>query len=120
MFNNKTPKEMILAKLNKAKAFNEEASREIAEVSAYINKIPAIPVVFEFPAQGEAATVQVIPPPQVQAITLEMVRARLAEKSSIGGTDSVRALLSKYGASKMSELDPVYYADVFKEVEEIA
>ena len=39
-------------------------------------------------------------------LTLEDVRAVLAEKSRAGHTAEVRALLKKYGAAKLSEIDP--------------
>ena len=42
-------------------------------------------------------------------ITLEQVRAVLAEKSQDGFTSEVRALLEKYGAKRLSEIDPANY-----------
>lgn len=52
-----------------------------------------------------------------KAITLEEVRAVLAEKSHDGYTAEVRALLQKYGASKLSQIDPVKYAGLLKDAE---
>jgi hypothetical protein len=40
---------------------------------------------------------------------LEAVRAVLADKSRSGLTAQVRALIEKYGASKLSEVDPGNY-----------
>ncbi|WP_066372590.1 rRNA biogenesis protein rrp5 [Neobacillus fumarioli] len=48
--------------------------------------------------------------PEEKQITLEEVRAVLAEKSHDGFTAEVRTLLQKYGASKLSEIDPSKYA----------
>ena len=43
-------------------------------------------------------------------VTLEEVRAVLAEKSSAGHTDEVRKLLQDFGAAKLSAVDPKDYA----------
>ena len=43
-------------------------------------------------------------------VTLEEVRAVLAEKSSSGHTDEVRKLLQDFGAAKLSAVDPKDYA----------
>ena len=55
------------------------------------------------------------PPPK--AITLEEVRAVLAEKSHDGFTTEVRELLQKYGAAKLSGIDPANYAALLKDAE---
>ena len=55
------------------------------------------------------------PPPK--AITLEEVRAVLAECSHDGYTDQVRGLLQKYGAEKLSGVDPKHYAALLKDAE---
>ena len=55
------------------------------------------------------------PPPK--AITLEEVRAVLAERSHDGYTDQVRGLLQKYGAEKLSGVDPKHYAALLKDAE---
>ncbi len=52
-----------------------------------------------------------------KTVTLEQVRAALAEKSHDGFTAEVRALLEKYGASKLSQIDPSKYADLLVEAE---
>lgn len=62
------------------------------------------------PAPAPAA-----PPPK--AITLEEVRAVLAEKSHDGYTAEVRGLLQKYGAEKLSGVDPKHYAALLKDAE---
>lgn len=50
-------------------------------------------------------------------ITLEEVRAVLAEKSHDGLTAEVRALLLKYGVPKLSGIDPKHYAALMKDAE---
>lgn len=51
--------------------------------------------------------------------TLEDVRAVLAEKSRAGHTAKVRALLQKYGADKLSAIDPANYEALMKDAEVI-
>lgn len=50
-------------------------------------------------------------------ITLEQVRAVLAEKSRDGYTAEIRALLEKHGASKLSGINPDKYPDLLAEAE---
>ncbi len=52
-----------------------------------------------------------------KALTLEEVRAVLAEKSRSGHTEEVRGLLAKHGADKLSEIDPAEYAALLAEAE---
>lgn len=53
------------------------------------------------------------------AITLEKVRSVLAQKSEAGYTAKVRAIIQKYGASRLSEIDPKDYKAVIADAEEI-
>ena len=55
--------------------------------------------------------------PKKKAITLEQVRAVLAEKSRAGHTAQVRELLEKYGAAKLSEIDSSQYPSLLAEAE---
>ena len=55
--------------------------------------------------------------PTSKPITLEDVRAVLAEKSRNGHTAKIRELLEKYGAAKLSEIDPQKYAALLAEAE---
>lgn len=50
-------------------------------------------------------------------IKLEDVRAVLADKSRMGHTAAVRDLLAKYGASKLSEINPEKYPALLKDAE---
>ena len=54
------------------------------------------------------------PKPQ---LTLEQIRAVLADKSRAGHTAAVRDLLLKYGASKLSQIDPANYEALLREAE---
>jgi hypothetical protein len=55
--------------------------------------------------------------PDEKPITLEAVRAVLAEKSRAGHTAKVRELLEKHGAAKLSEIDPSEYPALLAEAE---
>ena len=55
--------------------------------------------------------------PESIPLTLEVVRAVLAEKSRNGHTAKIRELLEKHGAAKLSEIDPQKYAALLAEAE---
>lgn len=50
-------------------------------------------------------------------LTLEEVRAVLADKSRAGHTAEIRELLKKYGANKLSLVDPKHYEALLREAE---
>jgi hypothetical protein len=56
-------------------------------------------------------------PEQEAPIPLERVRAVLADKSRLGFTSDVKALLKSHGAQKLSEVNPVEYAALLSEAE---
>ncbi|MFY9282841.1 MAG: hypothetical protein WAO56_01845 [Miniphocaeibacter sp.] len=49
-------------------------------------------------------------------LTLESVRGVLAEKSRSGYTNEIKALIEKYGAAVLSEVDPKNYQNLLDEV----
>ena len=52
-----------------------------------------------------------------KVLTLEEVRAVLAEKSRNGHTAEIRSLLEKYRATKLSAVDPKHYEALLKDAE---
>ena len=56
-------------------------------------------------------------PEEKPALTLEQVRAILADKSRAGHTAVIRDLLQKYGASKLSQVDPKNYEALLRDAE---
>lgn len=52
-----------------------------------------------------------------KVLTLEEVRAVLAEKSRAGFTAQIREILVKHGAEKLSAVNPLEYEALLKEVE---
>ena len=61
------------------------------------------------------------PEPEVKpaepVLTLEAVRAVLADKSRAAFTTQIRSLLQKYGADKLSGVDPANYKALLADVE---
>ena len=55
--------------------------------------------------------------PAEPVLTLEAVRAVLAKKSRAGYTAQIRSLLQKYGADKLSGIDPANYKALLADVE---
>ena len=86
--------------------------KELRSAAAAINDI-ANWLAQTFSANDPAEEV----PADEPALTLEEVRAVLAEKSRKGHTAEIRSLLQKYGADKLSELDPTSYKALLAEVE---
>ena len=69
-------------------------------------------------APSTDATVPVpVAKPETPKLSFEDVRGILADIARAGNREGVKALLEKYGASKLSALDPKCYADVLKEAE---
>lgn len=67
--------------------------------------------------QPEAPASANEPEPKTKPVTLEQVRAVLAEKSQQGLTADIRVLLEKYGAPKLSQIDPANYAALLADAE---
>lgn len=53
------------------------------------------------------------------AVTLEDVRAVLAEKSRNGKTQEVRAILKEFGADKLSDVPSEKYTELLQKAEEL-
>lgn len=72
---------------------------------------------------GDNTEVQTVDAPTKKESKLELkvedVRAVLAEKSRAGHAAEIRALLQKFGAAKLSEIDPANYEALMKDAEVI-
>lgn len=73
----------------------------------------------QFNSDAEEATIPEAKPEKKPELTLEQVRAVLADKSRAGHTAAVRDLLQKYGAAKLSQVDPKHYEALLKDAEVI-
>ena len=91
------------------------AIRDLRSAAATINDVAdTLAEVFSTESAGktpDAAT------PAEPALTLEQVRAVLADKSRKGHTAEIRTLLQKYGASKLSGIDPANYKALLADTE---
>lgn len=67
-------------------------------------------------AVDETQKSEPVSPPE-PVLTLEQVRAVLADKSRMGFTAEIRALLQKYGAAKLSGIDPANYKALVADAE---
>lgn len=56
---------------------------------------------------------------KAEPITLEKVRAVLAAKSQAGKQPEVKALITKYGGQKLTDLNPSCYEELLKEASEL-
>ncbi len=70
-----------------------------------------------FSSTENAPEVQTTPVENTKPLTLEDVRSVLAQKSAEGHTAKVQALVKKYGATKLSQVDPAHYAALLAETE---
>ena len=90
----------------------EAAILELRDIASSINDIANwLTDVFSSTDDTEAA------PAPAKTYSLEEVRAILAEKSRDGFTAQIRDLLQKYGATKLSEVDPTRYGGLVADAE---
>ncbi len=73
----------------------------------------------QFSSDAEEAPIPEAKPEPKPALTLEQVRAVLADKSRADHTAAVRGLLQKSGAAKLSQVDPKHYKALMKDAEMI-
>lgn len=98
----------------------DQTIRELRDAAAAINAA-ADWLYQQFSGTTEEA--EPAPKPETQAepekkeLKLEDVRAVLAERSRAGYTAQIRELLHKYGASKLSAVDPKDYEALLFDVE---
>ena len=91
------------------------AIQELRDAAAAIDDVAS------WLSQQFSSTAPTEPKPKPKpAPTLEQVRAVLAEKSRAGHTATIRELLQKYGAAKLSLVDPQHYEALLKDVEGLA
>jgi hypothetical protein len=67
--------------------------------------------------ESEEESTKLAGEPAQEPVAIETVRAVLAEKSRSGKQLEVKALITKYGANKLTDIDPDRYSDLLKEAE---
>lgn len=94
---------------------NEAADEPVKETKKRAKTKQAPEPVNEEP-EAEVASEEA---PEEKQITLEEVRAAMADKSRDGHREAVKAIITKYGANNLSSLDSKHYAAALKEVGEL-
>ena len=92
------------------------AIRDLRSAAATINDV-ADTLAEVFSGTPHTGGTQETEPPAEPTLTLEQVRAVLADKSRKGHTAEIRALLQKYGASKLSGIAPANYKALLADAE---
>ena len=91
------------------------AIKDLRSAAATINEVAnTLEEMFSTASTDEAPAAVTPAEPQ---LTLEQVRSVLADKSRMGFTAEIRSLLQKYGAAKLSGIDPANYKALLAEVE---
>ena len=90
------------------------AIKDLRSTAATINEVANILAEMFSATADEAPDAAVPAEPQ---LTLEQVRAVLADKSRNGHTAEIRSLLQKYGAAKLSGIDPANYKALLADAE---
>ena len=91
------------------------AIKDLRSAAATINEVAN--TLAEMFSNGSADEAPAATTPAEPQLTLEQVRAVLADKSRMGFTAEIRALLQKYGAAKLSGIDPVNYKALVADAE---
>ena len=90
------------------------AIKDLRSAAATINEVAnTLAEMFSTASADEAPAAA----PAEPQLTLEQVRAVLADKSRMGFTAEIRALLQKYGATKLSGIDPTHYKALVADAE---
>lgn len=105
---------VVLDELKKCGETLVQISEDLRDIfSASSEAEPVAPVKEEAPPKSKPETKK----PEIKK---EQVRAVLAEKSRAGFTQEIKELLKKYGANKLSEVDPSNYEALLQEAEVLA
>ena len=91
------------------------AIKDLRSVAATINGVAD--TLMEMFSTASVDEVPDAPSPAEPMLTLEQVRAVLADKSRLGFTTEIRTLLLKHGAPKLSGIDPTHYKALVADAE---
>ena len=94
----------------------------IGKLAVAIEGIQVYQIPHTAEASEEPTTDEILPAPVVEAeppvqATIEQIRAILAEKSQAGKQRQVKELITKFGAKKLTDINPVHYTELLKEAE---
>lgn len=99
--------------ITKLKNAAELISAAMNELSAFIKNAETEQVSTENATPAPATVAE----QETPKLSFEDVRGVLADIARAGNREGVKSLLEKYGASKLSALDPKCYADILKDAE---
>ena len=113
--------ETAITKLRNAALLISEAVNELSSpLESTENVEESAPADESQPSATEVSNAPTIPAePAEPKLTLEDVRGVLADIARCGNREGVKTLLEKYGASKLSAIDPKDYASLLKDAEEL-
>lgn len=103
-----------MSKMSEMAMTIEELRSAAAAINEAVNWLAA-----QFSSDNDASQVAETKPEKKSELTLEEVRAVLAEKSRAGHTAAIRTLLQKSGPKKLSGVDPKHYEALLKDTEEL-
>ena len=92
-----------------------EENEVIAELIGVLHRLVDVLEEFVQSSEGEEPLLE----EKTEAPTLEDVRTVLAKLSVAGHSGTVKALIAKFGADKLSDFAPEQYAALLKEAERI-
>ena len=101
-----------MSKMNDIAITIEELRNAAVAINEAANWLAA-----QFSSDADATSVAEAKTEKKPELKLEDVRAVLAEKSRMGHTAAIRTLLQKYGASKLSGVDPRHYEALLQDAE---
>ncbi|WP_421779285.1 hypothetical protein [Gardnerella sp. DNF01151] len=87
----------------------KEVIKDLENLTAHLKAL------FDEPSVGKEKPSKPVEKPKQNTVSLEQVRAVLAKLSQHGKTAEVKALIVKFGANKLSELDESKYAELLEE-----
>ena len=105
-----------MGKLNEMSMVISDLRSAAATISEVANTLQAM---FSTASQTEEPLALAPTVPEKPKLTLEQVRSVLSDLSRKGYTADVRKLLLKYGADKLSRIDPSHYEALLAEAGEL-
>ena len=87
----------------------KEVIKDLENLTAHLKAL------FDEPSVGKEKPSKQVEKPNQNTVSLEQVRAVLAKLSQHGKTAEVKALIVKFGANRLSELDESKYAELLEE-----
>ena len=94
----------------------DTAIKDLRSAAATINEV-ANTLAEIFSGDPHTGGVAETDAPAKPVLTLEQVRSVLADKSRKGHTAEIRALLQKYGATRLSSINPANYKALLADAE---